>query len=447
MERAGAAVADAAAEMLGGSGRVLVLCGPGNNGGDGFVAARLLAARGHAVTVALLGARERLRGAAAAAAARWPGEVAAAGDAAPGEAGLVIDALFGAGLARDLDGAARRVVQALNASGRPVLAVDVPSGIDGDTGAVRGAAVRAARTVTFAARKPGHLLLPGRAHCGPVAVADIGIAPEILRRVGDRTFANGPALWARRCRRPGLDAHKYQRGHTLVASGGAARTGAARLAARAALRIGSGLVTVASPPEAVGIDAAQLTAVMVRGCDGADGLAAILEDPRFNALVIGPALGVHAMTRTMAMTAVAARRGLVLDADALTSFQGFATELAGAFADAPTVLTPHDGEFARLFAGPPRDPRTRLEARARPPRRRPSRRRPRPQGPRHGDRRARRPGGDQPERHALSGHRRIRRRAGGPRRRPDGPGPPGLRGRLPRGSGSTPRPAPPSGRG
>jgi ADP-dependent NAD(P)H-hydrate dehydratase / NAD(P)H-hydrate epimerase len=363
MERAGAAVAAAAEALLPGSGRVLVLCGPGNNGGDGFVAARHLAARGYAVTVALLGARERLTGAAAGAAAGWTGPVTPAGEAAPGEADLMIDALFGAGLARDLDGVARRVVQALNASGRPVLAVDVPSGIDGDTGAVRGVAVRAVRTVTFAARKPGHLLLPGRAHCGPVAVADIGIAPEILRRVGDRTFANGPALWSMALPRPGLDAHKYQRGHTLVASGGGARTGAARLAARAALRIGSGLVTVASPPEAVGVNAAQLTAVMVRGCDGADGLAAILEDPRFNALVIGPALGVHAMTRTMAMTAVAARRGLVLDADALTSFQGFATELAGAFAGAPTVLTPHDGEFSRLFAGRPEilEPASKLE--------------------------------------------------------------------------------------
>lgn len=363
MERAGEAVARAAAGISGVPGPVLVLCGPGNNGGDGFVAARLLVERGYAVTVALLGRREDLRGDAAAMAGRWAGEIIPATQTRIEGAGLVVDALFGSGLARDLGGEASDLVEKVNASARPVLAVDLPSGIDGDTGEVRGAAVRAMRTVTFATRKPGHLLFPGRLHCGPVDVADIGISPETVAAVSDRTFANGPDLWHEALPRLAAAAHKYDRGHTLVASGGATRTGAARLAARAALRIGSGLVTVASPPEALGVNAAQLTAIMIRGCDGADGLAAILDDPRFNAVVLGPALGVHAMTRTMVVVAIEARRSLVLDADALTSFAGLAGELKGAFADSPTVMTPHGGEFRRLFSGLPEiaEARSKLE--------------------------------------------------------------------------------------
>src|SRR5829696_1892701 len=363
MERAGRAVADAVRAMLPTARRVLVACGPGNNGGDGFVAARLLSQTGYAAIVALLGARDRLRGDAAEMAALWQGPVLPAAEARPLEVDLVVDALFGAGLDRDLEGAAAALVTSINASGKPVLAVDVPSGIDGDTGRVRGVAVQATRTITFAARKPGHLLLPGRIYCGPVEVANIGIAAQTLAEAGDRTFANAPDLWGAALPRLAVSAHKYDRGHTLVASGGATRTGAARLAARAALRIGSGLVTLASPPEALGVNAAQLTAIMLRGCDGADGLAAILTDERFNAVVLGPALGVHAMTRTMVVTAAQARRALVLDADALTSFQGLARELKGAFAEAPTVMTPHDGEFARLFADQPQvlEPPSKLE--------------------------------------------------------------------------------------
>jgi len=363
MERAGRAVADAVRAMLPTARRVLVACGPGNNGGDGFVAARLLSQTGYAAIVALLGARDRLRGDAAEMAALWQGPVLPAAEARPLEVDLVVDALFGAGLDRDLEGAAAALVTSINASGKPVLAVDVPSGIDGDTGRVRGVAVQATRTITFAARKPGHLLLPGRIYCGPVEVVDIGIAAQTLAEAGDRTFANAPDLWRVALPWLALTAHKYDRGHTLVASGGATRTGAARLAARAALRIGSGLVTLASPPEALGVNAAQLTAIMLRGCDGADGLAAILTDERFNAVVLGPALGVHAMTRTMVVTAAQARRALVLDADALTSFQGLARELKGAFAEAPTVMTPHDGEFAQLFADQPQvlEPPSKLE--------------------------------------------------------------------------------------
>ena len=240
---AGEAVAEAAAQMLWTRGRVLVLCGPGNNGGDGFVAARRLREMGHDVVLALLGNQKRLKGDAARAAGDWTGEVDTVSSVRPADFALVIDALFGAGLARDLDGEAALAVERMNVSGRPILAVDIPSGIDGDTGAVRGTAVRATRTVTFARRKPGHLLLPGRAHCGSVAVADIGIADETIAAAGGSIFANAPALWAEAFPRPTLDTHKYRRGHALVLSGAALHTGAARLAARGALRVGAGLVT------------------------------------------------------------------------------------------------------------------------------------------------------------------------------------------------------------
>ncbi len=355
MTRAGEAVAAAGRGMLRGGRRVLVVAGPGNNGGDGFVAARLLAEAGLEVTVALLGHRENLRGDAAHSAADWSGAVVPLAEARPEGADLVIDALFGAGLARDVSSEAASVVEAINASGRPVLAVDIPSGIDGDTGAVRGAAVRASRTVTFVRRKPGHLLLPGRLHCGPVEVADIGIADETVAGLGIRTFANEPALWRDGFPVPEEGGHKYSRGHTLVVSGGMLHTGAARLAARAALRVGSGLVTVAAPSDALAAHAAHLTAIMLRRCDDPRGLSALLADRRLNAVALGPALGVGEATREMVAAALAAGRAVVLDADAVTSFEGEARRLAGLIAEAPgvTVLTPHDGEFARLFAGWP----------------------------------------------------------------------------------------------
>ena len=351
MRRAGRAVADAAECMVPQGGRILVAAGSGNNGGDGFVAARVLAERGYQVSIGLLGQRSQLSGDALKAAEGWPGPVESALEARLHEADLIIDALFGTGLDRDLAGDAKHTVDRINLSGKPILAVDLPSGIDGETGEVRGSAIRADRTVTFAARKPCHLLLPGRAHSGPVEVADIGIGESTLAAMGGKLFANSPALWMDALPKPGLGGHKYDRGHTLVASGGATRTGAARLAARAALRIGSGLVTVASPPEALGVNAAHLTAVMLKGCDGPEGLSGILKDERFNALVLGPALGVHAGTRAMVAIALQARRSLVLDADALTSFEDLASELHQAFRHAPTVITPHSGEFARLFSG------------------------------------------------------------------------------------------------
>jgi ADP-dependent NAD(P)H-hydrate dehydratase / NAD(P)H-hydrate epimerase len=359
MEAAGAAVAERARARLPASGRVVVLCGPGNNGGDGFVAARLLADAGHEVDLRLLGDRDALTGDAARAAAAWSGPVGAADSGAPACCDLVIDALFGAGLSRDLDGEARTLVEAVNAAsvaaGVPVLAVDVPSGVDGDTGAVRGAAIRATETVTFVTLKPGHLLRPGRALCGHLTVAEIGTGRAALEAglsaCGPALHRNGPDLWGGSFPHLSEDSHKYTRGHVLVLSGPATKTGAARLAARGALRVGAGLVTVASPGAALAENAAHLTAIMLRSCESADDLDDLLTDERLNVIVAGPGLGTGAQTRERVAVAAAAGRGLVLDADALTSFAGQARLLAAHLADgdARAVLTPHAGEFARLF--------------------------------------------------------------------------------------------------
>src|SRR5436190_85722 len=352
MEHAGRAIADAVAlrQPLGTS--IVVVAGPGNNGGDGFVAARLLAERGFRVRLLTPGGNDRLRGDAGEAARRYRGRMEPAAPTGLADAGVIIDALFGAGLARPVEGAAREMIEAMNACGAPILAVDLPSGINGSTGARLGTAVAAAETVTFFRRKPGHLLLPGRLHCGKVRVADIGIKPDVLGQIRPRAFANAPELWKASFPVPRVDGHKYARGHAVVVSGGLARTGAARLAARGALRAGAGLVTIASPSDALVVQGAANLAVMVRAVDGAAELAAMLEDRRLNALVLGPGGGVGAAMRELVAAALAGERAVVLDADALTSFAEDPAALWAAIsARSAIVMTPHQGEFSRVFKG------------------------------------------------------------------------------------------------
>ncbi len=359
MERAGLAVADEAARLARARGRIAVLCGPGNNGGDGFVAARLLARRGYAVELGLLGSPDALRGEAAAAASRYASPVLAAADIDLEGADLAVDALFGAGLARAIEGEARTIVERINAfarGGGRVLAVDVPSGVDGASGKARGVAVRATASVTFFRLKPGHLLLPGRALCGAIRLFDIGIPASVLTRIAPQAFLNSPAVWRHALARPDAESHKYARGAVLVLSGPAHQTGAARLAARAALRSGAGIVTLASRLAAVAVNAAHLTAIMVAPFSGVRGFEALLADERRRAIVIGPGAGVGSELRRLAAAALtrpAERRTIVIDADALTSFAGEARRLAGLIARGghAAVLTPHEGEFARLFAG------------------------------------------------------------------------------------------------
>ncbi|MFA5952695.1 MAG: NAD(P)H-hydrate dehydratase [Hyphomicrobium sp.] len=352
MEAAGRAVADEVRRLKPAGSRIAVLCGPGNNGGDGFVAARHLKRASYDVRLYLLGQRADLKGDAAEVAQRWDGPVRAMDADALQGMHLIVDAMFGAGLARPLDGLAAEVVQAVNASAVPVLAVDVPSGLDGSTGTARGPAIAALKTITFFRRKPGHLLLPGRVLCGDVMVADIGIPEGVLSSIRPQTWLNAPPLWLGNFPWPRLVSHKYSRGHAVVVSGPMHATGAARMAARAALRIGSGLVTVLSPLDAVGVNAAHLTAIMVRPFEGSQGLADVLADKRKTAALIGPGAGVGEATARGVEAVLASGAGAVLDADALTSFAGVLERLRSAIAAVPgraAVITPHDGEFSRLF--------------------------------------------------------------------------------------------------
>jgi NAD(P)H-hydrate epimerase len=340
MENAGRAVADAIAARFKPCA-VTVLCGPGNNGGDGFVVARLLDEYGFTVRAAHDADH---KGDAKVMSERWKGARVALTPDALDSARLVVDALFGAGLSRPLEGAPAQVVEALN--DLPVVAIDVPSGVSGDSGEPLGAVcVHAALTVTFFRKKPAHLLLPGRALCGEIVLADIGIPAEAAQ---SNLHENTPALW--RYPHPRLDAHKYDRGHCLVVSGPAHATGAARLAARGALRVGAGLVSVASHPGAMAVNAAHLTAIMLKPFEDADSLAALLADKRLNAVVIGPGLGVGGETRELVTAVLKSGAAVVLDADALTSFRDDPDALFNRLHDR-CVLTPHAGEFERLFPG------------------------------------------------------------------------------------------------
>lgn len=353
MEAAGKAVAEAIIERYY-QRSVLVLCGPGNNGGDGFVAARLLKQKGWPVQLRLIGEVSALRGDAATVAGQWTGRVAAPALKDIEDADLIIDALLGAGLDRDVEGDFATMIDAVNASTRPVVSIDVPSGIDGGTGAVRGTAMIADMTVTFFRLKPGHLLQPGRDRCGEVVLADIGIPESTLETIGATAWQNTPNLWSVPV--ASNAGNKFDRGHTIVVSGGRLQTGAARLAAMGALRAGAGVVSLAGSDDALLVHASHVTAIMLRPAEDTEALAALLADKRMNAVVIGPAAGVGAATRSSVLAVLASGAAAVIDADGLTSFEGQATALFDAVKsnpDRPVVMTPHEGEFLRLFGDVP----------------------------------------------------------------------------------------------
>jgi hydroxyethylthiazole kinase-like uncharacterized protein yjeF len=355
MRRAGAAVAAAVLERFPYAAVAHVLCGPGNNGGDGYVVARLLAEAGVTVNLWSMAAPRRGTDAAIAAGAcpvppRPLQEFRAdAGD-------LVIDALFGAGLSKPLEGDAARAVAEIERSGAAVVAIDLPSGISGAGGNVLGAAPHADLTVTFFRMKPGHLLYPGCEYCGETIVADIGIGANVLEDIAPCCFENVPILWRSALPVPAVDTHKYKRGHACVFSGGPSATGAARLSALAAARIGAGAVTVLSPAAAMLVNATHLTAIMLAKVDDVADLNTFVERRKPNAFALGPGFGVGEKIRELALAVLENGDcgGLVLDADGITSFRDAPASLfitAGSGHAPPLVLTPHEGEFGRLFPG------------------------------------------------------------------------------------------------
>ncbi len=333
---------------------VCVVCGPGNNGGDGFVIARLLVEAGWPVKLLLAGDAELLKGDAALAAKAWRGEVLPAHADKLDGAALIVDALFGAGLARGIEGHLADLIAAMNSADAVRVAIDMPSGVDGASGAIRGTAIKADHTVTFFRAKPGHYLEPGRSRRGALHIVDIGISDKVLDDINPGCRVNSPEAIARSVPIPGATAHKYSRGSALMVSGDACNTGAARLAAMSALRVGAGLVTMAAHGTALPVLANHLTAIMLRQADDARQLAALLGDGRITACGIGPACGVGHGTVEKVLSILAAECCVVLDADALTSFEGNAGLLFDTIRSQPdrrVIMTPHEGEFARLFRG------------------------------------------------------------------------------------------------
>lgn len=357
MERAGRAVADAIVARWA-TRPVVVLCGPGNNGGDGLVVARCLRETGWPVRVALLGEWSAFKGDALVQARQWdPASCVAVHPDALQGVGLVVDALFGSGFSRPLGDMAARTLQAVAQAGVPMVAVDVPSGVHGDTGADMGA-VRATLTVTFFRKKPAHVLLPGRALCGEVLVADIGVSEDLVDVVQAAAFENTPEHWLVDWPVSAADHHKYQRGRALVYGGGL-MTGASRLSARAAARAGAGLTTVAVPESAWSVYATALNSIMVQPLSGlnsielAASLREVLSDARISAVLLGPGAsgGLARGVQSLVAVALSSGRPVVLDADALSAFEHEPEALFALIkaARGSVVLTPHEGEFARLF--------------------------------------------------------------------------------------------------
>ncbi|MGB3389672.1 MAG: NAD(P)H-hydrate epimerase [Pseudaminobacter sp.] len=355
MHNAGHAVSALILKRFPDAAKVDVLCGPGNNGGDGYVIARLLSQAG--MNVALFAQGQPRAGSDAAIAAReCPLQPLPLADFEPETGSIIVDALFGAGLSKSLSPELCRIVEAVSSREIPVVAVDLPSGVSGETGAILGAAFHAVVTVTFARKKPGHLLLPGKRFCGDVMVVDIGISNSVIEAVGSTCLENTPAGWIAHFPVPGIDSYKYSRGHVGVFSGGPAATGAARLAAMSAARIGAGAVTMLSPSASTAVNAAHLTSIILRETDTLDEVMAFLEARRPQSLVYGPGLGAEPDVGDFLLAILVKTGGalpsLILDADGLSTFAGRPELLFEALHrdGAPAaVLSPHEGEFRRLF--------------------------------------------------------------------------------------------------
>ncbi len=363
MRTAGESVADIIEEYLGtpleAGGEILFLCGPGNNGGDGFVAASILDQAGYPVRVMLSCEPSELKGDAAEAADLWQGAIDPVDPTALSGVAAVVDSLFGTGLNKALDGDIASLVEAVNELDVVRFAVDIPSGLNANTGQPvdGGVCFQADVTITFFKRKIAHQIAPGRFISGGtehIHVADIGISDAVLDAIQPEFYANAPSLWGHLFPYPGPQTHKYQRGHLLVLGGREPTLGACRLASMAGLRVGAGLVTLAAPTETYPIQASALTDIMVRKFDSSFGFLGIMADARIGTILIGPGAGVGEKTAELVQDVAAKNRSIILDADALTSLIGRLEILTGA-PGSSFILTPHEGEFVRLFPSIPPD--------------------------------------------------------------------------------------------
>ena len=353
MERAGQAIADIVLNDYRQCRTIAVLCGPGNNGGDGYMAAHILKSHGFEPTIFALGT-PRAGSDAEKAAALWGAKHLAFDNfSSPQDFDVVIDALYGAGLDRPLEQSLQEKLKRLNESGIPVIAVDLPSGVFGQNGAIKGEAVKASKTVTFFRLKPGHVCYPGRLQCGEIRLADIGIPEKVLETIKPTRFINFPSLWLKNWPELDYDTHKYRRGHAVVFSGHQSSTGAARLAAHAAERSGAGLVTIVSPEDALLVHEMHLTSIMLKEMGSDTEILDFLENRKVRSVILGPAFG--SLERALSIIKVVLLKSkiftLVLDADALTAMAGKGEEIFALIKQSPVnvILTPHEGEFQRVF--------------------------------------------------------------------------------------------------
>lgn len=353
MERAGQAIADIVLNDYRQCRKIAVLCGPGNNGGDGYMAAHILKSHGFEPTIFALGT-PRAGSDAEKAAALWGAKHLAFDNfSSPQDFDVVIDALYGAGLDRPLEQSLQEKLKRLNESGIPVIAVDLPSGVFGQNGAIKGEAVKASKTVTFFRLKPGHVCYPGRLQCGEIRLADIGIPEKVLETIKPTRFINFLSLWLKNWPELDYDTHKYRRGHAVVFSGHQSSTGAARLAAHAAARSGAGLVTIVSPEDALLVHEMHLTSIMLKEMGSDTEILDFLENRKVRSVILGPAFG--SLERALSIIKIVLLKSkiftLVLDADALTAMAGKGEEIFALIKQSPVnvILTPHEGEFQRVF--------------------------------------------------------------------------------------------------
>jgi ADP-dependent NAD(P)H-hydrate dehydratase / NAD(P)H-hydrate epimerase len=352
MENAGFAILDVVLRHYPEIMRAVVLCGPGNNGGDGYVLARLLALRG--VAVALYCSAPAKSGTdAEVAQSHWNGAVYPLETLNLQHGDVVIDALYGAGFRGALQDAETRAAQVVSESGVPIISVDLPSGIDGLTGQHQGPCFRADHTVTFFRKKPGHLLYPGRALCGQLHVVDIGISPRVLTEIAPKLYENSPDLFGSRLPQSDPETHKYAHDAVGIFCGGAGATGATRLSARAAAKAGAGAVIMLATIEAVPELASHLTSTMIRTIDNPECLTHCINDKKYAVFIVGPGFRDLPRLRETVLALLQSKRklNLVFDADVFSAFASDAETLFSAIekSTCTVVMTPHDGEFQRLF--------------------------------------------------------------------------------------------------
>jgi hydroxyethylthiazole kinase-like uncharacterized protein yjeF len=321
----------------------LILCGPGNNGGDGFVVAKRLHDKLWPVIIAVVDADAKMSEAAQANRHLWQGEILALDPSILRNFSLVIDGLFGTGLTRTIESPYKEIINEINRVKLPVVSIDIPSGINSDTGEIMGAALKAILTITFGYYKLGHVLYPGKLHAGEVIIKDIGLG----RYANPTYFINHPKVWIAHFPVPTATDHKYTRGHAVI-FGGEEYTGATQLASQGARRAGAGLVTIACSEKTHAIYALSTPGTLTKIVHNKKDQQQLFADTRKNAFLFGPGLEPNDQTKTLVQQALALQRVYVLDAGALRVFADNPPDLFD-LCKGNVVLTPHEGEFSTLF--------------------------------------------------------------------------------------------------